>query len=89
MNIRPLNKDIIIKRVDDPQITPTSIFLLGKRETEYSVAWFEVTAIGPDVTLCAIGDTILIKYGEFIQPFIVDGEVFTMTDETKVHAVVR
>lgn len=88
IQVKPLNKDIIVRRIDNPEEIKTSIFLLGKREKNYDYAWCEVMAIGPLVSEVNVGDRVMFKYGDQVQPFILDGEVLTLTDESKIQLVI-
>jgi chaperonin GroES len=60
MNIKPLNNNVIIKRIKKEEMTSGGIVLPGGDRDEADRAVVE--AVGPDATGVKVGDTVLVNW---------------------------
>lgn len=94
MNIRPLGDRVLIKRVEAEDKTKSGIILPGQAKEQPQIA--EVIAVGPGTIVdgkeikmeVSVGDKIIFaKYsGTEIK---VDGEEYTILEQSKILAVVE
>jgi chaperonin GroES len=94
MNIRPLGDRVLIKRVEAEDKTKSGIILPGQAKEQPQIA--EVMAVGPGAVVdgkeikmeVSVGDKIIFaKYsGTEIK---IDGEEYTILEQSKILAVVE
>jgi chaperonin GroES len=76
MNIKPLNNNVIIKRIKKEEVTSGGIVLPGGDRDEADRALVE--AIGPDVTDVKVGDTVLVNWQKAPK---IEGELYKVIME--------
>jgi chaperonin GroES len=76
MNIKPLNNNVIIKRIKKEEVSSGGIVLPGGDRDEADRALVE--AIGPDVTDVKVGDTVLVNWQKAPK---IEGELYKVIME--------
>ena len=85
-NVRPLNKDILLRRVEN--IRQSSIIdVIDKREGDLNS--YTVISVGEKCTDVKAGDVVLVPFAEHTPPFLIDGELYAITDESKVAGIIE
>ena len=79
--LRPIKKNIIVKIIEKEKVTSSGIILKSADPAEVNRA--EVIAIGSDVTLVEVGQTILPNWNA-ARPSKIDDESFYVVSEDEV-----
>ena len=83
--VRPLKKKVLVAELKTEQKTDSGIILEGTTSNRESKRG-QVLAVGPDVTLVNVGDTILLEWSK-AQVIKIDDAQRVMIDEDNIVAV--
>lgn len=76
MNIKPLNDNVIIKRIKKEEVSSGGIVLPGGDRDEADRA--VVQAVGPDVESVEVGQTVLVNWQKAPK---IEGDLYKVIDE--------
>lgn len=88
--IKPLGKDVLLKfkTTHTEKLSEGGIYLKDNdANTEFE--YYDVEAIGDDVTMVAVGDVIITSWSRITPPFKHEGEQFGVTSENEIWAVME
>jgi co-chaperonin GroES (HSP10) len=70
MNIKPLKKTVAVVRLKNKETSESGLIIKGNIGASIDKA--KAIAIGPDVTLLKVGDTLLVDWNK-VNPTTIDG----------------
>lgn len=85
MNLRLLNKDVLIEPYNQKQ---SSLVEVVEKRKDTSVT-YKVVGIAPLVTEVKIGDIIVLKMGDHTAPFMFNDVRVAITSEDRIQAVLN
>lgn len=88
--IKPLGQDVLLKfkTTESTNLTEGGIFVKDDdRMSEFE--YYDVAAVGPEVTTVAVGDVVILSWAKITPPFKHEGEKYGVTSEKEIWAVVE
>lgn len=87
--IRPLGKDVLLKfkTTETTNLTEGGIYVKDD-DSMSNYEFYTVEAVGPDVTVVSVGDTVIMTWAKITPPFKHEGDTFGVTSENEIWAVV-
>lgn len=88
--LRLIRKDILIRPLDPNDIGKKLIKVYGRDKTqeqlrgENKVKLYTVLVTGPSCKEVKVGDTIMVNWVDTVPPVEFNGEMVTLTDESRV-----
>ncbi len=87
MNIRPMKTNVIVAEIKRKETSDGGIIIAGAASAN-DTQLAKVTAVGPDVTEVAIGDSVLVTWNK-AKIVYVDGDQRVMLKEEDIIAVIE
>ena len=87
MTVKPLKKNVLLAEVKRENTTASGIVIEGAQGLGESKT-AKVIAIGPDVTLVAVGDTVYLEWNK-AKVVTIDGAQRVMVDEENIVGVLE
>lgn len=89
-DLKLLRNDILLQRIDEEvmQKKEGQLIVIPFNKNQDTLRFYNVLAIGPEVSEVKVGDTLLMNWSEMTPPFAHDNVFYQITDESKVLAVV-
>lgn len=85
---KPINKDILVERVDPSQFLSTTGLILDIDDAKMDLNYFRVVKKSDKVDEVEIGDVVLVSWERVTPPFDLDGDRYGITSIMEVVGVV-
>ena len=88
--IRPLGDDVLLqfKTTESTNLTKGGIYVKDDdKMSEFE--YYDVAAVGPDVTTVSVGDVIIMSWAKMTPPFKHDGNKYGVTSEKEIWAIIE
>lgn len=85
---KPLNKDLLIERVDPSQFLSSSSLILDFKDTDMELNYFRVVKVADKVTDVKEGDYVLVSWERVTPPFQLDSGRYGITSIDEVVGVI-
>lgn len=89
-HIKPLGSDVLLKfkTTEATNLTDGGIYVKDDdKMSEYE--YYDVQAVGPDVTSVSVGDVIIMSWSKITPPFKHEGDKYGVTDESEIWAIIE